>query len=272
MTRSQKQPRIIQSTPLKELQPAPANPPIYTSMSVPIPQVSQLTSHQQNNELVNNSWSHLTLTALKKEYTKYLCAETMFPPDLNDNNIQSSILQYQSYMDSIIEGLKCICRCCKLFISVQELQLFVRNDFFIYNAIISVLLVISNVDSYSIFTNSTHLCTICYRSLLCKNRSKFGTLNSFACIECQSYPFILADLSMAKEVTITCACPVVSILKLRLSGAFNLTIYTCIKGHAILFPQNLVFLLNLLSSPTLALYDVIRIVQVSQECPTNFDL
>lgn len=57
-------------------------------MSAPASQVSQLTSHWPNNE----QKSHLTPTALEKEHVEHLRVETIFPPDLDNNDIQSSIL------------------------------------------------------------------------------------------------------------------------------------------------------------------------------------
>ncbi len=87
--------------------PAPQVPPAPTS------QVSQLISHWQNNE----PGGHPTPTALEEEYVEHSCAEATFPLDLDDNDIQSFVLGYQSHIDSVIEGLKCICGCCGLFIS-----------------------------------------------------------------------------------------------------------------------------------------------------------
>ncbi len=54
--------------------------------------MSQLTSHRQNNEQVYNSWSHLTFIVLEEKYAEYLHAEVTFRPDLDGNDIQSSIL------------------------------------------------------------------------------------------------------------------------------------------------------------------------------------
>ncbi len=229
-------------------------------MSAPAPQVSQPISHWQNNELVNYSWSYLTPTALEKKYFEHLQTEITFLLDIDDNDIQSSVLQYQSPIDCIVEGLKCICRCYGFFISAQESQLIARNYLFICNAIISRLLVISNVDSCSISTDDTRLCTTCCRSLLHGNKPKFRILNVLSHIECQSYPLVLANLSMAKEAAIARTYLVMSILKLRPSRAFNLAAYTHIKGHAVLLPPNPAPLLNLLLSPTLVLHDVIRII------------
>ncbi len=91
-------------------------------------------------------------------------------------------------------------------------------------------------------------------------------------MDCQLYPPVLADLSMTEEAAIARMYPVVSIFKLRSSGAFNPATYSCIKGHTVLLPQNLAPLLTLLLSPTLALHDDIRIVWAGQGHPTDLDL
>lgn len=49
---------------------------------------------------------------------------------------------------------------------------------------------------------------------------------------------------MAKKAAIIYAYSIVSILKLRYFRVFNLVAYTYIKGHTILFLQNLALLLN----------------------------
>ncbi len=79
-------------------------------------------------------------------------------------------------------------------------------------------------------------------------------------MDCQSYPPALADLSMAEEAAIARAHPIVSILKLRPSGAFNPVAYSCKKGHAVLLPQNPAPWLTLLPFLTLVLYNIIHIV------------
>ncbi len=92
----QKQSRIARFTLLRELRPVPASLLIYPPISAPAPQVppapalqvSQLISHRQNNE----PGGHLTPTALEEEYAEDSRDEAMFPPDIDDNNIQSSIL------------------------------------------------------------------------------------------------------------------------------------------------------------------------------------
>ncbi len=91
-------------------------------------------------------------------------------------------------------------------------------------------------------------------------------------VDCQSYPLVLADLSMVEEAAIARAHLFVSILKLRPSGAFNPTSYSRIKGHTVPLLQDLAPLLIILPSPSLALHDVIHIVWAGQGRPTDLDL
>ena len=124
----------------------------------------------------------------------------------------------------------------------------------------SKLLTLFHINCCAVSDNNICLCLTCSRSLLLGNQPKFGIFNGFPRADCQLYPPVLADLSIVEEATIARAHPVVSILKLRPSGAFNPTAYSHIKGHMVHLPQNLVPLLTLLSSPTLALHDIIHIV------------
>ncbi len=189
-------------------------------------------------------------------------AEATFPPNINNMNIYSSILWYQFYINSIIKSLKCVWGCYGLFISKKVSQIYAIGNCLIYNSITSRLLTFSYIDSCTISDDNIHLCLICSRSILLGNRPKFGILNGFFCVDCQSYPPVIDDFSMAEKVAIACMYWVVFILKLRPSGAFNSATYFCIKGYAVLFLQNPALLLTPLSSQTLALHNVIHIIWV----------
>lgn len=158
-------------------------------------------------------------------------------------------------MNSVTEGLKCVCGCYELFALEKESQIFAKDDCFIHNSVISGLLVISNIDSCGISNDDIRLCLIYRKSLLLGNRPKFEIFNGLLCTDCQSYLLTLVDLSMAKKTAIACMHPVVSILKLRPSKTFNPATYSDIKRHVVFLPQNTALLLTLLPSPTLPLYD-----------------
>ena len=96
-------------------------------------------------------------------------AEAIFLLNINDNNVYSSILWYQSYIDSVFEGLKSICRCYWLFVLEKEFQIFAIDDYFIHNLVISRLLVISNIDNCGIFDKNICLCSIYKKLFSLKN-------------------------------------------------------------------------------------------------------
>ncbi len=121
-------------------------------------------------------------------------AAAAFLPNIDDINVHSFILQYQSYMDSVIEGLKYVCGCCGLFVLKKESQSYAIDDCLIRNSITSGLLTLSHIDYCAIFDNDICLCLTCNRSLSLGNRPKFGILNGLPRIDCQLYPPMLADL------------------------------------------------------------------------------
>lgn len=196
----------------------------------------------------------------------------MFPPDIDENNIHSFILQYQSHIDSVIEDLKCICGYCGLFTLEKKSHILAMDDYLIHNSVMSELLVTSNINSCGNFEGGIYLCFTCKKLLLLGNQPKFGILNGLPCIDCQSYPFVLADLFIPEKAFIAHIDPVVSILKLRPSGILNPAAYPSIKRHAVFLPQNPSLLLTFLPSPTLVLYDVIYIVWAGWGHFTNLDL
>ncbi len=140
-------------------------------------------------------------------------AEAVFPPDIDNINVHLSVLQYQSHMDSVIEGLKCVCGCCGLFISEKKSQIYAIDDCLIRNFIISGLLTFFHIDCCAISNNDIRLCLTCSRLVSLENQPKFGIFNGFPRVDYQLYPPARADLSMTEEVAIACAHPVVSILK-----------------------------------------------------------
>lgn len=83
---------------------------------------------------------------------------------MNDNNVYSFILRYQSHIDSISKSLKCVCSYYELFALEKEFQIFTIDDCLIYNFVTSELLVISNINSCGIFDDSICLYLI-YKKL-----------------------------------------------------------------------------------------------------------
>lgn len=199
-------------------------------------------------------------------------AEATFLPDINNQNIYSSILQYQCHTNSVIEGLKCVYRCFGLFALKKKCQLFALNDCLIHNFVISGLPIIYNIDSCGISNNNICLYLICKRLLLLRNQPNLRIFNGLPCAGYQSHLFALGHLFIAKKAAIAYVHLVVSILKFRPSRTFNPAANSGIKGHAVFPPQNSAHLLTFLPFPTLALHDIIRIVWAERRHLTNLDL
>ncbi len=96
-------------------------------------------------------------------------AKAAFPPNIDDINVYSSVLHYQSHMDSVIEGLKCVCGCCGLYVSEKESQIYSIDDGLICNSITSGLLTLSHIDSCAISDDDIRLYLICSRSFSLRN-------------------------------------------------------------------------------------------------------
>lgn len=120
--------------------------------------------------------------------------------------------------------------------------------------------------------NALRLCKKCIRLLFYTEKREFGFGNSFPKLYYQSYAIAPKYFSFAKEAIIARAYLVVSILKLRLNGAFNLATYNFIRGHAVVFSYNYILLLNLLPSLLIELHNVICIVWAGDEQPFDYDL
>ena len=66
-----------------------------------------------------------------------------------------------------------------------------------------------------------------------KKISKFRSANCINVSGCQKYPDILINLTLVKKAFIACAYPVMSIIKLKLSGSGFFTLYYWIQGHIV---------------------------------------
>ncbi len=106
-------PPVLQPAQMPALEPTQppalqlARPPALQLARPPIRLPSQPPTRRRfNNESRDNNQSHLSLSALEEEYTEHIQAEAAFPPDIDDINVHSSVLRYQSYIDSIIKRLK----------------------------------------------------------------------------------------------------------------------------------------------------------------------
>ena len=136
----------------------------------------------------------------------------------------------------------------------------------------SGFLVFLDLDSCNIVDKVFRFSYQCLLSLQHQKLPKYGSCNNLPWVNCQLYPVVFFCLSMAEEVVIACAHPIISILKLRPNGSLNLAAYHAINRHVILLPQNPSSLLTLLPSPEIELHDLICVVCGRNRQPTDYDL
>lgn len=68
------------------------------------------------------------------------------------------------------------------------------------------------------------------------NVSKFGAINVINVCPYQDYLDVLKDLILVKKVVITCAYPIISIIKLRSSDRSFMTSYHQTRSHIVVLP------------------------------------
>ena len=106
------------------------------------------------------------------------------------------------------------------------------------SAIEASVIVEDDLDYCGSTDNGFQFCKSCYCMIIEKKIPKFGSANCSNVLPCQKYPNILSDLTLVEEAFITCAHPVISIIKLRLSDSGSSALYYWIQGHTAMLPQN----------------------------------
>lgn len=86
------------------------------------------------------------------------------------------------------------------------------------------------------------------------------------------YPIVLHDFTLVEEAVIARAHPIITIIKLRPSGASVSASYSRIREYAMVLPQQLEPLLNLLSARYLHLHDIIQVVWLEKRPHNKVDL
>lgn len=266
MPRPSKQTKLIQAAPLKELRPAPMHK-TFTPFTLLAP-VLPTSSNRKREQIVTKVFS----LALEADFALHLTVELAFPPTNDNNIIYASVLQYQTHIEGVVDGIKNVCSYCGLFVLLNTSTVYNISHILIQNSFASSLVMLLEVDCCAILKGALRLCKKCIQLLSHTKRPKFGFGNGLPKLWCQSYLTALKDFSIAKEVAIAHAHLVVSILKLRLNWVFNLAIYNCIKGHAFFLAQNFTPLLNLFPSSSMEFYDVIHIIWARDGQPSDYNL
>ncbi len=103
-------------------------------------------------------------------------------------------------------------------------------------AIEAAIIVDDDLDYCGRTDNSSHFCNTCYGMIDEKQIPKFGSTHYINILPCQKYFDVLSDLTSVKEVFITCAYSVMSIIKLRPSGTCSTASYYRIRDHTVVLP------------------------------------
>ena len=97
------------------------------------------------------------------------------------------------------------------------------------------------------------------------NLTQFGYINGIDIYLCQSYFKVFKILFLLEEAFIVYAYPIITIIKLRLTGQNISTFYLLIYRHTKIIPQQPHQLLSLLPSNKLSIHNVIRVVWLKRK-------
>ena len=203
---------------------------------------------------------------LINDFNKRKAAASSFPPSLTDISTREAVRRFQTHVETVVADTTNFCASCGQFISHAFVNMLHKTDLVFRKAVLSKTVVEADLDCWFYF------CKACFGMILQSKIPKFGSVNAVSMSACQSYPMILKDLTSVEEAVFARAHPVISIMKLRPSGASRFISYQRIRGHAVVLPQNPGPLLDILPSSSLVLHDVIRIVWASKRPHTVEDI
>lgn len=125
--------------------------------------------------------------------------------------------RFQSHINNMILDINDVCICCSLFIlfGFNTWLTKVYLDFIM--AMEAAVIAIDNLDHYRHTNNDSHFSKSYYSMIVEKMISKFGSAKYINVLPCQKNFDVLSDLTSIKEAFITCAHPIISVIKLILS-------------------------------------------------------
>ena len=211
-------------------------------------------------------------TVLIQEFDNRKTLASYFPPVFADNTVRASIKRYQAKIAATKSHFIHVCASCGLFIALDAVKIIHTLDVLFQRAIECGVFVQASLDLCACIEESYSLCGTCFNSIKKLKSPKFGLSNLVNTVPCQLYPKELEGFTSVEEVFIARAHPVILILKLHSSKSSIAVSYQWVRGHAVMFSQNPEPLLDLLSSDTLILYDVIRIVWARDRPHTAADI
>ncbi len=199
-------------------------------------------------------------------------AAMTFPLKLSDSTTRAAVKQFQLYLAEVASDLGHVCTSCGLFIPVAEVTQLHHANLIFQKGISFNAFSEESLDTCGQNGDHFYFCQSCVNDIQKSKPPQFCCINDVNTYTCHSYPESLKDLTLVEEAVIARAHPIISIIKLRPSGASISASYSRIRGHVIIFLQQPGPLLNLLPLNDIQLHNIIRVVWLGKRPPNDNNL
>ncbi|KAE8389607.1 hypothetical protein BDV23DRAFT_184211 [Aspergillus alliaceus] len=187
----------------------------------------------------------------------------MFPPTFCPTPVRKSVARHKNDLTAAAE--RDVCASCGTIVQNSGLYEVEKND--------PVLRPLENdLDICGLHVSHCNLCSSCYNALIRNTISKYSAKNQVNVTLCHRYLYALGDLTPVEECLIARSHPLGVILKPRPGGRSSSVNYHTLRGHFIVIPQDPGPLLDILPSPQLRLYDLIKFFRIGKQRPLDTDL
>ncbi|OKP14757.1 hypothetical protein PENSUB_7469, partial [Penicillium subrubescens] len=200
---------------------------------------------------------------LSAELEACAVASDAFPPDISCSYIRASVARYEDEISAAAK--RCVCCSCGELVPDTDI-------YHAHNEDPLLLLLLGSLDPCGRYGNTWNLCSSCYASLNRNMIPKFSARNLVNLTRCQDYPSALEGLTLTEECLIAKCYPLGVVLKLRPGGRSSPINYYTLRGHFIIIPQDPGLLLEILPSPDLTLYSLIKVFWLGRRPPVDADL
>jgi hypothetical protein len=225
-----------------------------------VPQTERYTIGSQNN---SHHIIEQALQFLHDDLRQRQVASEAFPPVLSQAQIRASVSRYEEHIKAAAKDG--VCSCCGRFVPIAEIVEVKDGD-----PLLQPLH--GYLDHCAKHGDDWDLCFPCLKSLSQNALPKFSALNRVNVTLCQNYPSVLENLTPVEECLVAKCHPLGVIIKLRPGGHTSPSNYRASRGHFIVIPQDPEPLLEILPSPVLSLYDLIRVFWLGKQPATYNDL
>lgn len=190
-----------------------------------------------------------------------------FSPLLDNKTIRAVIHRSQIKINNVIIYFNCVCGNCHWFTHLWELKIIPKNSHVVAITSANGIFCLDQFDSCRYLSLLYIFCKEYWKRITEEKQPKYSISNRISQFCCQNYPSALENLSIAEEVIIAKAHPIVTILKLKPNYRFNPGSYRRIRSHAIILSQNTRALLILFPSDLAVIEDIVRIIWLKSNLP-----